>query len=268
MSSLRAHEKKLFEQLFGMASGYVMDFTNVTFAEFFREHGIEIYSNKYAFNGDSKAKRLRAFWEVEENEIVAEVLSSLLEYWRSTFLGKATPEEVQLAEKCEEVIRGLEPQHISLGDLKTFAVQFNAQYLEDQIRRMEQAVSKDPPLAIGTAKEVIETCCRTILSERGKQVSRGIAFPDLVKEVRKELDAQLVPQELPDTAKGREVVRRMLNNMTSILQGIDELRDLYGTGHGKEASTPRVSPRLAKLAIGLAATLANFLFETHKEKEA
>ena len=83
MSSLKAIEKRVFEDLFGMASGYVLDFSNNTFAEFFRETAnIDIYAPKYDINGDSKAKRLRAFWETESDVLVSKVLSGLLEIWR------------------------------------------------------------------------------------------------------------------------------------------------------------------------------------------
>lgn len=83
MSSLKAIEKKVFEDLYGMASGYVLDFTNNTFAEFFRETAnIDIYAPKYDFNGDSKAKRLRAFWETEPDALVGKVLAGLLEVWQ------------------------------------------------------------------------------------------------------------------------------------------------------------------------------------------
>lgn len=83
MSSLKAIEKKVFEDLFGMASGYLLDFSNNTFAEFFRETAnIDIYAQKYDFNGDSKAKRLRAFWEAEPDAVVGRVLAGLLEVWQ------------------------------------------------------------------------------------------------------------------------------------------------------------------------------------------
>lgn len=83
MSSLKAIEKRVFEDLFGMASGYVLDFSNNTFAEFFRETAnIDIYAPKYDINGDSKAKRLRAFWETESDALVGKVLSGLLEVWQ------------------------------------------------------------------------------------------------------------------------------------------------------------------------------------------
>ena len=79
MSSLKMKEKKVLERLFDRG-GYVLDFTNATYAEFFREHRINIDNNKYYFNGPSKMKRLRAFWEIEPDNIVGKVLESLLEY--------------------------------------------------------------------------------------------------------------------------------------------------------------------------------------------
>lgn len=83
MSSLKAIERRVFEDLFGMGSGYVLNFSNSTFAEFFRETAnIDIYGQKYDFNGDSKAKRLRAFWEKEPDSLVGKVLSGLLEVWQ------------------------------------------------------------------------------------------------------------------------------------------------------------------------------------------
>ncbi len=85
MSGLKAIEKRVFEDLLGMGSGYVLDFSNNTFAEFFRETvNIDIYAPKYAFNGDSKAKRLRAFWETEPDALVGKVLTGLLEVWQYT----------------------------------------------------------------------------------------------------------------------------------------------------------------------------------------
>jgi hypothetical protein len=37
---------------------------------------------KYDFNGDSKAKRLRAFWETEPDALVGKILAGLLEVWQ------------------------------------------------------------------------------------------------------------------------------------------------------------------------------------------
>ena len=61
MVKIKHSELHLLDELFAMNSGYVMDFSDKTFAEFFEdEFGIEIYSLVYAENGSSKANRLRS----------------------------------------------------------------------------------------------------------------------------------------------------------------------------------------------------------------
>jgi hypothetical protein len=80
MSTLQFHEKSILERLFDR-DGYVLNFTNQTFAEFFREHGINIDLAKYhEVNGSSKMKRLRAFWELEPDVVVGKVLVALIQY--------------------------------------------------------------------------------------------------------------------------------------------------------------------------------------------
>ncbi len=84
MASLKFNEKKLFEKLFqGQSAGYVLDFSDRTFKDFFSDYNIDIEDNKYCKNGTSKMKRLRTFWEVEVNEIVGKVCDGLLEYANS-----------------------------------------------------------------------------------------------------------------------------------------------------------------------------------------
>lgn len=153
----------------------------------------------------------------------------------------------------------------SMADIKETAAVFDSKHMQDQIRRMELAVESDPTLAIGTAKELIETCCKTILAARGKPVSGTPDVSTLTKETLKEL--KLVPEGVPDSARGADVIKRLLSNLGTIGNGLAELRGLYGTGHGKHGSTSGLGTRHAKLAVGAAATLTVFLFETHKESK-
>ncbi len=108
MNSLKTVEKKRFEDLFGMSSGYVLDFTNDTFAEIFRQTvKVDIYSTKYSFNGGSKAKRLRAFWEVESDPIIGKVLSELLEVYKyQSNIAKNSPEEANFI-TCQNITNRL-----------------------------------------------------------------------------------------------------------------------------------------------------------------
>jgi hypothetical protein len=136
-------------------------------------------------------------------------------------------------------------------------------YVTQQITRMEAAVLNDPGLAIGTAKELLETCCKTILSERGVDAPKNDNLPRLVKLTAKEL--KLTPNDIPAQAKAVETIRIILSNLATITDGIAELRNKYGTGHGQAASSKGLGARHAKLAVGAASTLAVFLVETHRE---
>ena len=137
-------------------------------------------------------------------------------------------------------------------------------YIAQQITRMEAAIVNDPPLAIGTAKELVETCCKTILRERSIEYSNSADVPELVKLTSKALE--LTPLDILETAKANETIKRFLSNLGTITQGIAELRNHYGTGHGKVGGTKGLSSRHAKLAVGAASTLAVFLAETHNER--
>lgn len=137
-------------------------------------------------------------------------------------------------------------------------------YVSQQITRIEAAIVNDPSLAIGTAKELVETCCKTILTDRGIAFSRSADIPELVKLTAKELE--LTPDDIPEKAKAAETIKRLLSNLATITQGVSELRNHYGTGHGKVSGAKGLQPRHAKLAAGAASTLAVFLAETHNER--
>jgi len=150
----------------------------------------------------------------------------------------------------------------ALGAVKSVANTLNADYLTQQVTRMEAAVESDPESAIGTAKELVETVCKTILSESGEPVASNIKLPQLVRQVRKKLD--LLPEDIPDKARGADSIKRLLSNLATVAQCLAELRGLYGSGHGKEARVKGLEPRHARLAVGAAGTLAVFLFETYQ----
>jgi hypothetical protein len=263
MSTFSMTERHNLEKFLGMSGGYVLNFSDRTFGEFvFETVGIDIHDEKYTTEGTSKAKKLRTFWKLELDYTVGKLLLALIDY--DTSLNAAqTTEAKALADKCRQIATRLLAGGPSLNPLKEHAKVLNANHLAEQIRRLEASVETDPSLAIGTAKELIETCCKTILAERGKPVSGTPDVSTLTKATLKEL--KLVPEGVPDAARGADVIKRLLSNLGTIGNGLAELRGLYGTGHGKHGSASGLSTRHAKLAVGAAATLTVFLFETHQE---
>ena len=153
---------------------------------------------------------------------------------------------------------------VAMNAVRTVQQAVDADYLTQQITRLESAIDTDPALAIGTAKEFVETVCKTILDERGVAYNKGIACPELVRAVTKEL--KLTPDDIPEQTKVTDIARRILSNLATVANGLTELRNFLGTGHGKQASAKGPPVRHARLAVGAAATLAVFLFETHQER--
>lgn len=79
MSSLTDIDKRYMEKLLEMGGGYVLDYSDASYGEFFKRHGVNIHSPKYQTYGTSKGKKMRSFWEQEPDAVVAKVLSEMMD---------------------------------------------------------------------------------------------------------------------------------------------------------------------------------------------
>lgn len=111
IAKFEIQEKKIIEKFLGMDSGYVLNFSNRTFSDFFVENfKINIYDDKYADRGESKAKRLRTFWKKESNSLVADSIEKMIEWWESDSLineVEITNNQKVLAEKCKKIAKNV-----------------------------------------------------------------------------------------------------------------------------------------------------------------
>jgi len=108
MSSLTDIEKRYLENLLGMASGYVLDYSDQTFAEFFNHHRIQIHGAKYQTYGSSKAKKLRSFWEQEPDSVVGKVLSELLDAYEAVCTLNGQQSDTAVLGKARGIVARLE----------------------------------------------------------------------------------------------------------------------------------------------------------------
>jgi hypothetical protein len=129
-----------------------------------------------------------------------------------------------------------------------------------QIRRMERNIESDPELAIGSAKELVESICHLVFSENRVEPNPAWDFSKMVKETAKLL--KVTPDDFPDTSSAANSIRQILGSLGTIVGGIAHLRNSYGTGHGRAPGSSGLGPRHARLAVGAASTLAIFLYET------
>lgn len=81
MSSISVAHKVFLEEVLGMSTGYVLDFTNASFASLFRDIEMDIYDrDKYPGFGDSKAERMRGLWKWGSDAEVSSAVYAIVDY--------------------------------------------------------------------------------------------------------------------------------------------------------------------------------------------
>ena len=87
VATLNTNEKQVLEKLFQMGSGFVLNFSDRTMSEFFRDDiAVEIYDEKYRYASGSKANCLRGFWQVADDSLVGRSIDKLIEYIQTQIL--------------------------------------------------------------------------------------------------------------------------------------------------------------------------------------
>jgi len=75
-------------------------------------------------------------------------------------------------------------------------------------------------------------------------------FELLTPQVRRTLEElDLVPEKVDDRVKAVGTIKALLGNLATVAQRMAELRNPYGTGHGKAARANGLQPRHARLAL-------------------
>ena len=92
---------------------------------------------------------------------------------------------------------------------------------------------------------------------------------DISQLTNKTLEAlSLLPKNIQGKDTGAEAIKAVLGNLRAIPSKLAELRNVYGSGHGKSASFKGLEERHAKLAVGSSITFVDFIWSTYeKQKE-
>lgn len=90
-----------------MEGGYVLDYSDATYGEFFRGHGVNIHGPDYRKYGTSKAKKMRAFWEREPDALVGRVLTAMLDSYEVTCELDDREPDVKILARSREIVARL-----------------------------------------------------------------------------------------------------------------------------------------------------------------
>lgn len=270
-------EKGLFLKLFNRG-GYVLDFSTADFDTFTMESvGVALCSHY----GLSKGKSLNAFINESTDDKSNKLLLDLLNYYELHYpnfekerdgindpYSYGTPNDVygKYYAKCKEIAQRISSNQFSAFAAKSVEKAFSSEYINKQMSIMLENQSTNPTEAIGKAKELIESCCETILERNGITPNKDWKLNQLVDETMKLLE--ITPKHIPDTAKEATAIKAILGSLRGIATNIAIIRNAYGSGHGKSASYKGLQERHAKLAIGSSVTLVNFLWDSFERKNS
>lgn len=270
-------EKGVFLKLFNRG-GQVLDFTVADFDSFTMESVGVAVCNKY---GLSKGKSLVKYVYDSSEEDATKLLLDLLRYYENVYYdfkkeidAPRTPINTwgttidygEYYKRCKEIANRIESNNFTSFATQSVKEAFSSDYIEKQTALMIENQSTNPTETIGKAKELIESCCETILEKNGVIPNKDWKLNNLVDETMKLLE--ITPEHIPDTAKEATSIKAILGSLKGIATHIAVVRNSYGSGHGKSASFKGLEPRHAKLAIGSSITLVNFLWDSYERKKA
>lgn len=140
-------------------------------------------------------------------------------------------------------------------------------HIETQVAAIEVAVDKDPSLAFDLAKTLIESACRTILTERSIGHDPNDDLPKLFKKVSNSLP--FLPVSESAETEVRKSLAQTLGGLHTAVQGVCELRNKCGfASHGSDAARPALETVQALLAAGTADAIVGFLYRVHRQDRA
>ena len=216
MSSLTALEKRTFEQLFDMGSGYVLGFSNRTFREFILDTvSRDIDDGTYDYMSGSKANRLRAFWTKEPDHVVARLLESLLELVELEF----DPDPDLLA-RGRAILQRLQGA-ASVEDLAAIPRDLVQKDFERRGRSVHDSISEgEPELGLDRLHTFLCGYVDTLAEREGIATSKDkplhSTFGELIKALRRRgaIETEMAERILKSTISTFESFNSVRNDRT------------------------------------------------------
>lgn len=137
-------------------------------------------------------------------------------------------------------------------------------HTEEQVKALELAVAQNTGLAFDLAKTLVESACKTIITERGSVFDKDDDLPKLFKTVSS--CVPFLPVDLAADAGARKSLQQTLNGLNTALQGVCELRNAFGfASHGSDGPRPVMEGIQALLVAQAADAIIGFLYRVHRQ---
>jgi len=223
MANLSRIEKRRLERELDMGGGYVLEFSNRTFENFILDScGLEIYDTRYEYNGESKANRMRTFWDLEPDFTVAKMLEALVDDWSVyTKFGSPPPSEGFL-----KIIQKLK-QSASISDIDVIQPNSKNKGFESLARAVRESIEKNEPEAgLDRLHTYLVKYFRTCCQNYGISVERDKPLHSLVGEYIKAVKKEGLIES--------DITERILKSTISVMEAFNKIRNDHSFAHDNE----------------------------------
>lgn len=132
-----------------------------------------------------------------------------------------------------------------------------------QIEAIELNLEPQPEIAIDTCRSLIESVCRTILSDLSEPLPPKPNSENLVALVLKRLALFADPKSVD--AEAKDAVGDTVTGINKLVNGIGKYRRVFGiASHGRDGYREAVDGCHARLVAGVTDALVAFLYEAHR----
>ncbi|MHC5269736.1 abortive infection family protein [Enterococcus sp. LJL98] len=191
----------------------------------------------------------------------------LLEYYEdlSESTDYRTEENDKIAMKLKKLVLDyLGNDHSYLTEeSKSLTGKFNSQYIEKQISLMVESIETHPADSIGKSKELLESCFKHILDNENIPYRSSVTLQELRNQVFLHLNLDTSKNV---SAQSNQEVKKILSSLTQIIDGINNLRNEKGDGHGKGKDFVELPARYARLVVSSTIGIVKFVWETYENK--
>ncbi|MDL1888319.1 hypothetical protein FBQ96_01820 [Nitrospirales bacterium NOB] len=137
-------------------------------------------------------------------------------------------------------------------------------HIEEQVKALELAVVENTGLAFDLAKTLVESACKTIITERGGKFDKDDDLPKVFKAATRAIP--FLPVALASDAGARRSLDQTLSGLNTAMQGVCELRNACGfASHGSDSPRPLMEGLQALLVAQAADAIIGFLYGVHRQ---
>ena len=247
--------------------GWVLDFSDSTMSDFTVESiGVDVQRTY----GGSKGASIQSFFLKGDDVAVITLAKDLVEYMETVLSNKESyigDEAIQFEKIKQIIIQPINSVQSRL-ELMDFSDLNSDIYLDELLTELANGVETNPATVIGQAKDLLEAVYKRILEHYEIPFEEKADMTKLLSQVNSVLG--LMPNGQDKETEIGAVSAKILGSLNQVANGLNELRNQFGRGHGRGSTQVGALPvprRYADLAVSSMSTLITFLTQTVKKAD-